>query len=181
MVSLKSKIVQNVLSYFFLQEDSSLYVNEMVRLLKVDRGNLIKKLKSLEKEGIFSSEFRGNQKYFSLNKRYPLLKEYKNIILKTIGFEKKIQELLRDLKGIKEAYIFGSYAKDKMDLSSDIDLLVIGKQDTIELQRRISKLQEQINREINVISIEDKEFQRKRKNKDPFIINILRERKIKLL
>ncbi len=181
MVSLRSKIAQNVLSYFFLREDSSLYVNEMARLFNLDRGNLIKKLKSLEKEGILSSEFKGNQKYFSLNKRYPLLKEYKKIILKTIGFEKKIQQLLSDLRDIKEAYIFGSYAKNKMDLSSDIDLLIIGKQDTIGLQSKITGLQEQINREINVISMGEEEFQRRKKNKDPFIANILKEEKIKLI
>jgi len=181
MVSLKSKVTQNVLSYFFLHEDNSLYVNEMARLFNLDRGNLIKKLKSLEKEGILSSEFRGNQKYFLLNKRYPLLEEYKKIILKTIGFEKNIQQLLGSFKNIKEAYIFGSYAKNKMDLSSDIDLLIIGEQDTIELQSKISRLQERINREINVISMGEEEFQRKKKNKDPFIENILKQAKVKII
>lgn len=181
MISLKSKIVQEVLGYFFLQEDSSLYVNEMSRLFKTDRGNLIKKLRSLEKDGILISEFKGNQKYFSLNKRFPLLREYKKIILKTVGFERDIRDLLRGLEGIKAAYIFGSYALDKMDLSSDIDILVIGNQDTIELQKRISKLQGKINREINVISMDEKEFQRKKRAKDHFISNFLKATNIKLL
>ena len=180
MISLKSKIVQRLLGYFFLHEDAVLYVNEMVRVLKVDRGNLIRKLRSLEKEGLLISEFRGNQKYFSLDKKYPLLKEYKRIILKTIGFEKKLKDLLKNVEGAEEAYVFGSYAEDKMDLSSDIDLLVVGRQGTIELQRKISKLQQQINREINVVSIGKAELEKKEKT-DPFIKRILKKKKIRII
>lgn len=81
MISLRSKIAQKVLGYFFANGKNSLYINEMSRTLGLDRGNLIKKLQTLEKEGILKSEFRGNQRYFSLNTRYPLLKEYKKIVL----------------------------------------------------------------------------------------------------
>lgn len=181
MISLKSKIALELLNYFFMQEGSSLYVNEMSRLFKSDRGNLIKKLKILENEGILKSEFRGNQKYYSLNKKYPVLDEYRKIILKTVGFEKKIKTLLNGVTGIKTAYLFGSYAKNKMDLSSDIDLIVIGTQDTIRLQREISKLQSLINREINVISMGPKEFQEKIKKKDAFVIGITKDNAIKLI
>jgi predicted nucleotidyltransferase len=152
----------------------------MARLFRLDRGNLIKKLQTLEKERILSSEVRGNQKYYSLNKKYPLLKEYKKIILKTIGFEKRLRDLLAGLRRVKKVFIFGSYAKDKLDISSDIDILVIGEQDTIALQKRIAKLQSQIEREINVISMGEKEFQRKRE-KDPFVRNILRQPKIEII
>ena len=73
MISLRSKITRGVLSNFFLHEDSSLYINEIARLFGLDRGNLIRKLKALECEGILKSEFNGNQKYYSLNKDYPPL------------------------------------------------------------------------------------------------------------
>ncbi len=181
MISLRSKIVQKLLGYFFLHEASSLYVNEMSRSLGLDRGNLIKMLRSLEAEGILKSEYRGNQKYFSLNKKFSLLREYRNIILKTVGFEKNIRELLRGVNGVKSAYIFGSYAKDKMDSLSDIDLLAVGQQDTIELQKKISKLQKQIDREINVVSMGEEEFRRKIKKGDSFIAGILGSANIKLL
>jgi len=181
MIELKSKITQKLLDYFFLNKENSLYVNEIARLLSLDKRNLTKKLKVLENEGILRSEYKGNQKYFSLNSKYPLINEYKRIFLKTIGFEKKIKELLNSLNGAQSVYIFGSYAKDKMDLSSDIDVLVVGKHDTIELQNKIGKLQRDINREINVISMSEKEFLKKKKNKDPFINDIFRKAKIQIL
>jgi len=181
MIELKSKVTQKLLDYFFVNKNSSLYVNEIERFLNLDKRNLIKKLKALENEGILRSEYKGNQKYFSLNLKYPLINEYKKIFLKTIGFEKKVQELFKGLKGVKEAFIFGSYAKDKMDSSSDVDILVVGNHDTLELQKRTSKLQDDINREINVISMSTTEFNRKKKNKDPFISNILKKDKIRIL
>jgi len=181
MISIKSKIAELILSFFFLHEDESFYINEIVRCLGVDKRNLVKKLKEFEKEGLFVSQLRGNQRYYQLNKKYPLYKEYKKIVMKTIGFEKQLRQILIDMEGIKDAYIFGSYAKDKMDVSSDIDILVIGNHDTILLHKKISSLQKKIDREINVISISKKEFEIKKKKKDPFIFDILQKKKIKII
>ena len=127
MLSLRSKIVQSVLGYFMLHEEAELYVNEMARRFSLDDGNLARKLKELEQEGILKSRLRGKERYYSLNESFPLLKEYKKIILKTVGFEEILNNALKHLKGIEKAYLFGSYAEDKMDVSSDIDLVVVGK------------------------------------------------------
>ena len=44
------------------------------------------KLKSrLEREGLFRAEVSGRQKYFQLNRAYPLFKEVRGIVAKTIG------------------------------------------------------------------------------------------------
>jgi predicted nucleotidyltransferase len=181
MLSITSELTKSLLGFYFLHEDESLYVNELVRRLDLDKRNLMKKLKELEKEGIFISQMRGNQKYYSLNKKFALYKEYKTIVLKTIGLEQKLKDALTDIKGIKKAYIFGSYAEDKMDASSDIDIIVIGDQDTILIQKRISQLQKFMDREINVINITEKEFTLKEKKKDPFILNILKKKKIEII
>jgi len=181
MLSITSELTKSLLGFYFLHEDESLYVNELVRRLDLDKRNLMKKLKELEKEGIFISQMRGNQKYYSLNKKFALYKEYKTIVLKTIGHEQKLKDALTDIKGIKKAYIFGSYAEDKMDASSDIDIIVIGDQDTILIQKRISQLQKFMDREINVINITEKEFTLKEKKKDPFILNILKKKKIEII
>lgn len=181
MLSLTSKPIKSLLGFYFLHEDESLYVNELVRRLVLDKRNLVKKLRELEREGIFISEMRGNQRYYSLNKKYPLYREYKRIVMKTIGFEGKLKNALRNIKGIKKTYIYGSYAKDRMDTSSDIDIIVVGDQNTITLQKKISQLQKSIDREINVISMSLKEFNTKKKKKDPFIWGILKGKKIEII
>ena len=44
MISLRSKITQQVLSYFFLHTEAELYLNEISRKLDLNRGNLTKKI-----------------------------------------------------------------------------------------------------------------------------------------
>ena len=180
-MSITSELTKSLLGFYFLHEHESLYVNELVRRLSLDKRNLMKKLKELEKEGIFISKMMGNQKYYSLNKKFPLYKEYQTIVLKTIGLEQKLKDALTDIQGIKKAYIYGSYAEDKMDASSDIDIIVIGDQDTILIQKSISQLQKLMDREINVINVTEREFTLKKKEKDPFILNILKKKKIEVI
>ena len=180
MLSLKSKITQAVLGYFMLHEGQELYVNEIARRLTLDQGNLDRKLKELEKDGILKSELRGKERYYSLNPSFPLFKEYKKIILKTVGLEHVLKKAFQSVKRLKQAYLFGSYAKDQMDLASDIDLLAVGNHDTLELQKKISEIQKSIGREINVVSFGPAEYEKKRK-KDPFVKSVLQGKKIQIV
>lgn len=180
MISLRSKLTQAVLGYFMLHEEVEVYVNEMARLLSQDQGNLDRKLKELEKEGLLKSELRGKQRYYSLNASFPLLAEYKKIVLKTVGFEQNLRQLLQGIKGLKHAYLFGPYAQNKMDASSDIDLLVIGNHSSIDLHKRIAEIQKSTKREINVINLTSNDYEKKAKA-DPFLKSILIKKKIQLL
>ncbi|MDH5707109.1 MAG: nucleotidyltransferase domain-containing protein [Candidatus Aminicenantes bacterium] len=181
MISLRSEITRKLLNYFFINPQENLYVNELSRKLDLDKRNLVKKLKELEKDGIIKSQIRGNIKLYSINKSYPLYEEYKKIILKTIGVEDKFRRILTEVEGIKEAYIYGSYAKNKMDIHSDIDLLVIGDHKISLLQKNLNKLQREIDREINSISMDELEFKKRIKKKDPFIVEILENKHIQLI
>ena len=180
MLSLRSKITQKILGHFVLEEESEMYLNEMCRRFGVDRGNLVRKLRELEKEGVLRSDWKGNQRYYRLNPAFALLKEYKKIILKTVGFEHLLRQALRRIRGVKKAVLFGSYARDRMDPSSDLDLLVVGNHDTIDLQREIARLQKEVGREINVISMGSAEYERKGRG-DPLLRSILQRERVSVL
>lgn len=181
MISLRSEVTRKLLNYFFLNPQESLYVNEMSRKLGLDKRNLVKKLKELENESILKSQNRGNLKLYSINEKYPLYDEYKKIISKTIGLEKKLRDVLGKIKEIKEAYIYGSYAKNEMDTHSDIDLLVIGEHSVLSLQREINTIQKEADREINVVNMGQKEFKNRIQKKDPFIKTIFKQKYIKII
>jgi len=180
MISFKSKITQTLLKHFMLHDKDEMYINEMARRFKLDSGNLTRKLLELEEEGILKSRPIGDQRHYSLNKSFPLIREYKNIVMKTMGIEKVLSDALKGIRGIKKALIFGSYAKNKMDQSSDIDLLVVGGHNNVELQKKIAKVQRPIDREINLISVTSKEYANK-KGKDDLFRSISRNPKIDLI
>lgn len=181
MISLRSKVTQKILTFFFLHEKERFYTNELARLINEDPANVHKKLLELKKEGILNDEFRGKERFFSLNKKYPFLREYKRLILKGIGFEKILKESLKKIKGIESVFIFGSYAKNKLSPESDIDLLIIGQPDTVELQKSLLKIQKLIHREINSIQLTKKEFEKRKKQKDPFLKDIFSKEYIRIL
>lgn len=179
MIALRSKITRALLGYFLLNPHKRHYVNELARMLALDPKNLHKKLNELEREGLLKSEFSGNARYFSLNTSYPLIDQYKEIVLKTVGLEKQIAEAVRSVPGVQEAYIFGSYAKNEMDASSDIDVLAVGEHSSVALQRKIGALQTKVGREINIINVGPGELKKKRQA--GFFKNIFSGKHIKIL
>lgn len=179
MLSLKSQITQKVLNYFFINPTAKCYINELAKILEVDPKNLLRKLNELESQGLFVSEFSGRQKYYYLNKSFSLLKLYKEIFLKTLGIENILRKIVNSDKKIIEAYIFGSYAADKIDKISDIDLLIIGNHSSIDIINKINKVQKEIGREINIINLSPDEFKKKRQS-DNLLINIFLNKIIKL-
>ena len=179
MLTLRSKISQKVLNFFLLQEGVESYVNDLARTLHVEAGNLNRKLTALEKEGVLKSRWQGKQRYYSLNKAFPLLKEYRNIISKTIGLEQVLKNSLSKVSGIKKAVIYGSYAQNKMDSHSDIDLLVVGDHSAVALQKVIADIQRSIHRDINVISMSPAEC--RGRSKTLFLRSIETKKSIKII
>jgi predicted nucleotidyltransferase/predicted transcriptional regulator with HTH domain len=176
----RSRLRQKILSYYFTNPAKSLYVRQLASIFKEDPGNLSKEFSRLEKEGIFISETKGNQKHFRLNSKYPLHDELKSILFKTVGVEGRLRDLVEKIKGVQISFIYGSYAASKESASSDVDLLVIGALDENELLERIESAERILGREINYNIYPMKEFRGRVRAKDDFIMNILKRPKIML-
>lgn len=181
MISLRSQVARKVLGFLILNPHETLYVNELSKKLALDKRNLVKKLHELEKDGILRSERRGNLKLYGVNPEFPLYQEYRMIVLKTVGVEDQLREIAGGTPGIKQAYIYGSYAQDAMSAHSDLDLLVVGDHEIMALQRKINLLQREIGREINSVNISEGEFKKRIEMKDPFIDGVLRGKTIRLV
>lgn len=174
----KSRLRKKIFSYFFTNPSANLYLREISAVLAEDPGNLSKELKRLEREGIFTSIIRGKQKYFSLNAKHPLYKEIKSVIFKTIGIEGSLKKIINGLEGVKLSFIYGSFAKDKENSASDIDLFIVGGPDRDKAMEQIEALEKKIQREINYNIYPEKEFKARLKKRDSFLINIMKRPKI---
>jgi predicted nucleotidyltransferase len=181
MISVKSEIVKKVFAYYFLNPKAKHYVRELATLLKVDPGNLSKKMSELKKEGLFLVESEGKNRYFSLNQDYYLLNEYRKIYDAKFGVAESLSSVLKKINGLTEAYLFGSYAKGNFEEGSDLDLLIIGDHQHQELIGALLVLEKKWHREISVIDFSQKEFAQKMKKKDDFLENIFSGKMIKLI
>ncbi|MFZ3085695.1 MAG: nucleotidyltransferase domain-containing protein [Candidatus Hydromicrobium sp.] len=179
----KSRLRNKILLHFFTNPDDEKYLREIAIILGEDPGNLSKEMSKLGKEGIFLSADRGKQKYFSLNKKYPLFEELKSIIFKTIGIQGSLYKIVNEVVGIIFAFVYGSFAKSEESALSDIDLCLIidiGYFNENIFLEKINDLENRISREINYIYYSEKEWYRMVKEKDSFILSILDNQKIML-
>ena len=170
-----------LLRLFLTNPDSSFYMQEIGRILNKKPGVFQRTLNNLVSEGVIESEYKANARYFKVNKNYPLFKELKSIVFKTVGIKGSIKRVLERVGDVELAFIYGSYAKGKENYLSDIDLFIIGTPDEDILIKELDKLEEQLNREINYKLYTVKEFKRNVKDDEPFILQVLRDKKITII
>jgi predicted nucleotidyltransferase len=181
MINLNSNLIIKILGYCFINSNEEFYGRQLAKIFEVDPGNLSKKLDELAKEGFLSSSVEGRQKYFILNKDYPLLAETKKIYESKCSIALVLKDSLNKINNLKEAYLFGSYLKDSFNRESDIDLLLVGDHNTLEARRKILPLQKKLGREINIIDFSSQEFKEKKSQSDDFLNNIFSGQHLKLI
>src|SRR6266567_8502131 len=104
MLDFRSKARQQLLAYYFTNATARLHLRDLAERLSIDPSNLSKELGRLEREGLFRSEVSGRQKYFQLNREYPLFDEVRSIVAKTVGAVPLITQIFKRIEGIEEAY-----------------------------------------------------------------------------
>jgi predicted nucleotidyltransferase/predicted transcriptional regulator with HTH domain len=181
MLELRSKARRKLLAYYFANPAARHHLRDLAGRLNVDPSNLSKELRRLEREGLFEAEVSGRQKYFQLNRAYPLFKEVRGIVAKTIGAVPLIAASLKKINGIDEAYLYGSFMRGRRDAASDIDVLVIGTPQGRVLAKAVRKLERQLGREINYTVLAVKEFKSRRNRKDAFLANVWRTKRVRLI
>ncbi|MGH9497151.1 MAG: nucleotidyltransferase domain-containing protein [Candidatus Sulfotelmatobacter sp.] len=181
MFALRSKARQRLLAYYFTNPAARHHLRDLAQRLELDPSNLSKELGRLEREGLFRSEVSGRQKYFQLNREYPLLNEMRRIVAKTIGAPSVIAQSLKKVEDIDEAYLYGSFARNQQDAASDIDVLVIGAPREGTLAEAMRGLEKQLGREINYTVFTPKEFASRRARKDAFLENVWHNERVRLV
>lgn len=181
MFDLRSKARQRLLAYYFTNPTARLHLRYLAEQLSIDPSNLSRELRRLENEGLFRSEVNGRQKYFQLNRQYPLFDEVRGIVTKTVGAIPLIAQSLRKIEGIEEAHLYGSFARNQQDATSDIDVLVIGAPRGDALAEAVEKLERQLGREISYMVLTRREFDSRRSRKDAFLENIWHNKRVSLV
>ena len=100
-------------------------------------------------EDLITFRKRGNLNIYRLNENYSLLDEIESIVRKTIGIEAQLGTKLSALRGVRFAFIFGSYAKGGFRSDSDIDLFIIGTPDEDDIFKVVQGVEDAVGREIN--------------------------------
>jgi predicted nucleotidyltransferase len=170
-----------LLKLFLTNPEQSFYMQEIGRILGKKPGNFQRTINNMAKEGILTSEYKANARYFKANKNYPLYKELKSIVFKTVGVVGSLKEILKKIGNVNFSFIYGSYARAKEGYLSDIDLIIIGKPDEDRLIKELDRLEKVLKREVNYKAYTPQGFKKEIKEKEPFILEVLKDKKIMLI
>jgi predicted nucleotidyltransferase len=177
----RSKILQELLALYFSNTSRRYYLRELERLLGYSAGNIRRELLKLQRDDLLKTQRIGNLLYYFLNQDHPLFEELKSIVSKTIGVEASLKAALSSLPSIKVAFIFGSFASKSEKETSDIDVMVIGKPDVSQLNKKIRELEQKLKREINLSVYSRMDYQANKKARSGFIVDLVRGPKIMLV
>jgi predicted nucleotidyltransferase len=177
---ISSKTKRKVLNLLFSNPDTRFYTRQLEKGLKEPVGAIRRELIKLERYGILSSEREANIKYYRVNKNCPIYPEIKRIILKTTAIGEHLKRLIENVPEVKYAFIYGSFASDEEAKDSDIDLMVIGDIDSVDLHTRVSEIEQEIGRNISYTLMSLEEFHRKERERDGLLGRIVKGKKIML-
>ena len=166
---------QSVLSFLFGQPGRSFYVTQIMALAKSGRGAVQRELSRLSKSGLVTVKNVGTQKHYHANPDSPLFTELCSIIRKTVGLEEPLRAAIASLPGeIRLALIYGSIAKRADTSTSDIDLLIVADDLTLEkTYTALAPVEKLIERRVNPTLYTSREFDQRRKKKNAFLMRVL--------
>ncbi len=178
----RSRLRAKVLAWLFAHPDEQYYVRQLQSLIGGDPTNISRELARLEEIGVLTCQKEGRQKYYRANRGCPIYEELHGMVLKTEGLADVLREALESLQGkIDLCFVYGSHARGEATARSDVDLLVVGDLDEMDLHGTLSRAEERLHRTINYTLLSRREFRLRRGEQGGFIARILTAPRIKLI
>lgn len=147
LISSKTRI--KLLLKFFLNSNTTAYLRGLEAEFGESSNAIRIELNRFEEAGMILSYNEGNKKFFSANTQHPLFREIHNIVLKNIGFDRIIENVIERLGDVEKVYVTGDFAQGRN--SPVIDLLFVGNIDHAYLIELVEKAEKIIERRIRFL------------------------------
>lgn len=166
---------QRVLALLYGQPSRSFFARELIEVTGSGSGAVQRELKRLVSSGLVTVKRIGRQKHFQANPDCPVFDELCAMVRKTVAMVEPIREALAPLaEGITLALIYGSVAKGADTASSDIDLLVVADELTLEaLYTALGPVETSLARKISPTLYTTTEFDTRRADGNPFLTRVV--------
>ncbi len=170
LITSKTRI--KVLLKFFLNSSSRSYLRNLESEFGESSNAIRTELNKFEEAGLLESELQGNKKFFYANRKHPLFNDIQSILMKHVGVDQIIDNVVLKLGGVCCVYLTGKFAQG-VD-SRIVDIIIVGVDVNIScLVELIDKVEGVIERKVRYLiftSDEMKEYSRKSEGADPLLI-----------
>jgi predicted nucleotidyltransferase len=122
----------------------------------------------------------GTQKHYQANRKSPLFDELCSIVRKTVGLDEPLRTALASLPGkVILAMIYGSVANRTDTSASDVDLLLVSDDLTLEdVYTALAPAEKLLDRHVSPTLYTTREYDRRRDQENPFLMRVLSGPKI---
>ena len=181
--ALFSRVQLRLLALLFGHPERTFHASELIRLIGSGSGAVQRELRKLGDAGILSVTPSGNRKLYQANRQSPIYEEIRGLIVKTVGLLEPLRRALAPHGShIDVAFVYGSVAKGSDTASSDIDLMVIGKDLSYsELYASLQKAEKALLRPVNPNVMTKREWRRKLADENSFAARVLQQPKLFVL
>jgi predicted nucleotidyltransferase len=161
--------------WLFGQPERSYHLSELRRLSGLGSASLQRELNRLVDAGLVLSERVGNLRRFQANPQSPVYAELIALTRKTLGAAPLLREALQPIAArLKTAFIYGSVAKQTDTAQSDIDLMLVGEDLSLnEILTLLLPLETQLGRKINPNCYTPSEYANRLAEPDSFVNRVL--------
>jgi predicted nucleotidyltransferase len=174
---LSSRVRAGLFRILFGANDRELHLRDLARRAGLHEASIRQELKKLRRLDLVVKRRDGNRVYFRANTAHPLYPEIHKLVLKTSGIVELIGDSMTG-EDIEVAFVFGSIARGEETARSDVDLMIIGEIGLRKLAALLRGVVEEVGREVNPHVMTPREYQRRLKESDHFVTNVLSGPKI---
>lgn len=168
------KARRDILAAIYGQPERWWYLSELAQQFNTTPSSLQRELQSLVSSGILRQRRDGRRTYFQAESASPIFGELQGIIVKTLGVEEALKEVLTKFGDrVACAFLYGSVARQQEHTLSDVDLMTIGSVGLSDLSTSLRMLEQKFGREIDATYYSPKEFRKKVKAANHFLMNVL--------
>lgn len=151
---LRSDTQGRLLAELYLHPEKERTATELARLADTALPNASRELSRMVAAGFLHARTSGRNRYLRVNDKHPLYRPVSEILRYAYGPVSVLSQLLREVSGAEEAYIYGSWAArlagEVGPDPEDVDVLVIGDHvDHDTLDMAAEKARQQLGREVN--------------------------------
>jgi DNA-binding transcriptional ArsR family regulator len=151
---LRSQVAGELLALLYLHPEGEYSLTEAASVIGAGLPTLHYEVKKLSEGGLISTRKRGNLRLVRAVTDSPLTRPLTDLLAVTYGPLPVLSDMLADVKGITEAYIYGSWAAryqgEPGPPPQDVDVLVVGTADLDDLDLVTEQAQQALHRPANI-------------------------------
>lgn len=141
---------ERLLGELFVFADQPISLSELASRAGTSLGGAHKEVERLESAGLVRSTTIGRNRLIEADPTSPVYYELSGLLRKTLGPEPLLRAGLADVNGIRDAFIYGSWADSAHKSPADIDVLVVGDPDVGAVYDAATAVEIEIGRPVNV-------------------------------